>query len=178
MSQGSPGVNVCMISSTSPTSWAWPTTSTPNPVMAEWTSVSVSFSIAKDFNVEAPTAPATTPMGTFFQSFWRQPGISRVCAISPAAVLYAAFVNEAGTGTVKLTQLSSLSVSTSVAVALSLNLGCASGALGENATAPAASSTTRRAIALLVALRVRLASRRHAAVHSLDSLDCSTAADA
>ena len=51
MSHGSPGVNVCMISSTSPTSWAWPTTSTPNPVMAEWTSVSVSFSMAKDLRV-------------------------------------------------------------------------------------------------------------------------------
>merc|ERR1719267_106006 len=138
MSHGAPGVNGCMISSTSPTSWAWPTTSTPKPVMAEWTSVSVSFSMANDFKVWAPTAPATTPMGTFFQSFWRQPGISLVCAISPAAVLYAAFVRDAGTGTVKETQDSSLSVSTSVAVALSLYLGCASGALGENATAPAA----------------------------------------
>ena len=71
----------------------------------------------------------------------------------------------------KETQDSSLSVSTSVAVARRFKTGRLVGALGAKATAPAARSTTRRAIALLVALRVRLASRRHAAVHSLD---CST----
>ena len=85
-------------------------------------------------------------MGTFFQSFWRQPGISLVCAISPAAVLYAAFVRDAGTGTVKETQLSSLSVSTSVAVARRFT-AVLCGVPGAKAAAEAASSTTRRAIA-------------------------------
>ena len=89
-------------------------------------------------------------MGTFFQSFWRQPGISLVCAISPAAVLYAAFVSEAGTGTVKETQDSSLSVSTSVAVARRFT-AVLCGVPGATAAADAARRTPRRALGVAAA---------------------------
>mmetsp|Transcript_9888 Transcript_9888/g.30525 ORF Transcript_9888/g.30525 Transcript_9888/m.30525 type:complete len:251 (-) Transcript_9888:26-778(-) len=117
MSHSSPGVKLSVTSCGSPMSCAWPTTSTSSVVMAEWTSVSVSFSIAMDLTVSLPTVLTTICAGIFFQSFLRQPGISRVCASSDAAVLYAALVSDAGTFTVKETEDVSLLSSTSVAVA-------------------------------------------------------------